>query len=197
MPSMPTYHVSKGSQFGLLDGQFGGSDYLAQYTAALSRLQATDPVAVLNTAAGAHVVPNQLSQDDLAHFTQHWLGNWWPQLAVPDTLRAGFTQAITHAQSVNKPIEALWICALDQTFQVYYCEGPRQVTVILFTPPPARHTTLPLTHIENIWVVKLRDQFDDQYPSKGPGIPAPAVVATVQSGPMQGRDIIKQQLRHA
>jgi hypothetical protein len=197
MPSMPTYHVSKGSQFGLLDGLFGGSDFLAQFAAALPRLQGNDPGTVLNAAAAAHAVPNQLSNDDLNHFTQHWLGNWWPQLAVPDTLRAGFREAITYAQSVQKPIEALWICALDQTFQVYYCEGPRQVTVIVFTPPPARHTTLPLANAEDIWVVKLRDPFDGQYPSKGPNIPAPAMVATVQSGPMQGKDIIKQQMHHA
>jgi hypothetical protein len=44
---------------------------------------------------------------DFDHFTQHWLGNWWPQLAVSDTLRAGFVQAITHARTVQKPIEVL------------------------------------------------------------------------------------------
>jgi hypothetical protein len=197
MPSMPTYHVSKGSQFGLLDGVLGGSDFLTQYTAALGRLQGTNPIPVLDAAAAARVAPNQLSSDDFNHFTQHWLGDWWGQRAVPDTLRAGFTQAITHAQTVQKPIEALWVCALDQAFHVYYCEGPRQVTVIIFTPPPPRHTTLPLAHPEDIWVVKLRDQFDDQYPSKGPGIQPPAPVATVQSGPAQGQDIIKQRLHHA
>lgn len=197
MPSMPTYHVNKGAQFGVLDDQFGGSGFLAEYDAALSRLQGPDPEPLLDAGAAAHVAPNKLSSTDFDHFTQHWLGNWWPQLAVSDTLRAGFVQAITHARTVQKPMEVLWVCARDRAFHVYFCEGPRQVTVIVFTPPPATHTTQPLDRIENIWVVKLREQDDDQYPSKGTNIPAPAAVATVHSGPMQGQDIIKQQLHYA
>jgi hypothetical protein len=192
MPSMPTYHVSKGSQFGFLDQLFDVSSFPSAYPAALGQLQGS-----VAAAAAAHVSPGRLSQSDVDHFTNHWLGNWWPRLAVPDTLRAGFIEAIQHAQSVRKPMEVLWICALDQAFHVYYCEGPRQVTVVLFTPPPARHTTDPLDKAERIWVVKLGNQFDTQYPTKGPNIPAPDTVATVTSGPMQGRPIIKQQLFHA
>lgn len=94
-------------------------------------------------------------------------------------------------------MEVLWVCARDADFRVHYCEGPRQVTVVVFTPPPAHHTTDPLDKPERIWVVKLGDQFDTQYPNKGPNIPAPVTVATVASGPMQGRPIIKQQLFHA
>lgn len=192
MPSMPTYHVSKGTQFGYLETQFGGADFENQYTAALNRLQGA-----VATAAAGHV-PTQLSQSDLEHFTSHWLGDWWPTLAVPDTLRAGFIQAITHAKSVHLPMEVLWICAKDQAFHVYYCEGPHQVTVLLFTPPPAQHTTLPLNKAEKIWVVKLRDEFDDQYPAKDPagGIPPAEKVADV-AGPPPGRTIIKQRLFHA
>jgi len=194
MPSMPTYHVSKGTQFGYLESQFDDANFPTEYPAALGRLQ--DSVAA---AAATHIPPGQLSQSDVNHFADDWLGNWWPQLAVPDTLRAGFIEAITHAQSVQKPMEVLWICALDQAFHVYYCEGPRQVTVIVFTPPPARHTTDQLDKAEKIWVVKLGDQFDTQYPSKGPNIPAPVTVAQVTTGSpgMVGRPIIKQQLFHA
>jgi hypothetical protein len=194
MPSMPTYHVSKGTQFGYLEEQFDEANFPAEYPAALSRLQ--DSVAA---AAATHVAPGQLSQRDVSHFTDHWLGNWWPQLAVPDTLRAGFIQAITHAQTVQKPMEVLWVCALDQAFHVYYCEGPRQVTVILFTPPPARHTTDPLDKAEKIWVVKLGDQADTQYPNLGPSIAPPVTVAQVTTGPpgMLGQPIVKQQLFHA
>jgi hypothetical protein len=193
---MPTYHVSKGSQFGYLETQFDESHYPNEYPAALARLQ--DSVA---TAAAAHVAPGQLSQSDVAHFTNDWLGAWWPNLAVPDTLRAGFIEAITHAQTARKPMEVLWICALDQDFHVYYCEGRRQVTVLLFTPPPARHTTDPLNKAENIWVVKLGERSDDDYPNKDPagGIPVPVKVAQVTTGPpgMLGRPIIKQRLFHA
>jgi hypothetical protein len=196
MPAMPTYHVTKGSQFGFLDQQFGGANFMNEYASALGRLQGPGSVG-LDAAAAAHA-PNQLSQSDVTHFTNHWLGNWWQALAVPDTLRAGFTQAITHAQNVQKPIEVLWICAQDRAFHVYYCEGPRQVTVLVFTPPPDTGPAAdPLGSPEQIWVVKLRDNFDNQYPNKGPNIPAPVQVAAVTSGPMQGQPIIKQQLFHA
>ena len=202
MPSMPTYHVNKGSQFGFLDATLGGANFLDEYTGALSRLQGGDPATVLNAAAHDRIAPNRLTQNDFDHFVQDWLGGggWWPRNAVPDTLRAGFTEAIKRARGAQpqpKPMEVLWVCAADPDFHVYYCEGPRQVTVLVFTPRPRGHTDLPLDHSENIWVVKLRDQFDDQYPSLGTGIPGPQVVATVQSGPMMGRDIIQQQLFYA
>lgn len=202
MPSMPTYHVNKGSQFGFLDATLGGANFLDEYNAALLRLQGADPAAVLNAAANARIAAGRLTQNDFNHFVQDWLGGggWWPQNAVPDTLRAGFTEAIKRAQAAlpqPKPMEVIWVCAADPDFHVYYCEGPRQVTVIVFTPRPRGHTDLPLDHSENIWVVKLREQSDDQYPSLGTGIPAPHVVASVQSGPMTGRDIIQQQLFYA
>jgi hypothetical protein len=200
MPSMPTYHVNKGSQFGFLDTTLGGANFRTELDAALTRLQGADPAAVLNTAAHARVAPSRLTQNDFNHFVQDWLGGgWWPQNAVPDTLRAGFTKAIERAKASQLPIEVLWVCARDPDFHVYYCEGPRQVTVLVFSPPPRGHTDLPLDHSENIWVVKLRDPngSDDRYPNLGTGIPAPQVVATVQSGPMAGRDIIQQQLFYA
>jgi hypothetical protein len=199
MPSMPTYHINKGSQFGFLDTTLGGTSYLTECDAALRRLGGADPTAVLNAAASARVTPGQLTPDDFNHFVQDWLGTpgWWPANAVPDTLRAGFVQAITHAKAAGKPIEVLWVCTHDPDFHVYYCEGPRQVTVLIFSPPPHEHTNLPLNHPESIWVVKLRDHFDNDYPSLGTGIPAPLVVATVQNGPAAGQDIIQQQLFYA
>ena len=37
-------------------------------------------------------------------------------------------------------MEVLWISAQDPDFHVYYCEGPRQVTVLIFfTPRPGAH----------------------------------------------------------
>jgi hypothetical protein len=199
MPSMPTYHINKGSQFGFLDTTLGSANYVAECAAALTRLQGADSAAVLNAAASARVAPNQLTQDDFNHFVQDWLGSnsWWPANAVPDTLRAGFVQAISHAQAAQKPMEVLWVCTHDPDFHVYYCEGPRQVTVLIFSPPPRQHTNLPLNHPESIWVVKLRDPFDGQYASLGAGIPVPQVVAMVQSGPRAGQDIIQQQLFYA
>ena len=198
MPSMPTYHVNKGSQFGFLDATLGGANFDAEYGVALGSLQGADPAAVLNAAASAHIAPNRLTQNDFNHFVQDWLGGggWWPQNAVPATLRAGFTKAIEHAKARQLPMEVLWICAQDPDFHVYYCEGPRQVTVLIFTPRPRGHTDLPLNHSESIWVVKLREPSDNQYPGLGTGIPAPQVVATIQIG-ATNRDIIQQQLFYA
>src|SRR5918995_6656115 len=62
MPSMPTYHVNKGSQFGFLDATLGGANFDAEYGVALGSLQGADPAAVLNAAASAHIAPNRLTQ---------------------------------------------------------------------------------------------------------------------------------------
>lgn len=195
---MPTYHIVKGSQFGYLEQQFGppAANFMAQYQTALNQLQYPTSTATLTAAAGAKVSPQ-----DVTHMKDHWLGSpgTWNTLAVPDTLRAGFVEAIKHAQSVRKPMEVFWICAKDPDFHVYYCDGPNQVTVHVFTPPPDQGalTNQPLTRAENIWVVKLRDNADGSYKNLGPAIPDPVVVAKSTSGPTQGKDIIKRQLFHS
>jgi hypothetical protein len=201
---MPTYHVVKGSQFGYLEQLFGPppANFMAQYQAALDQLQ--NPTVTLEAAAQAraNASPGSLSGPDVDHLKNHWLGAPgpnWVQLAVPDTLRAGFIEAIKHAQSVQMPMEVLWICALDKDFHVYYVEGRNQVTVLVFTPPPDQGaaTTAPLTTPEKIWVVKLRDNHDGAaYTAKGPAIPGALVVAQSTGVPTMGRDIIKQQLFH-
>jgi hypothetical protein len=44
--------------------------------------------------------------------------------AVEDVVRAGYREAIGRAQDARKPIESLWVCAKEDRFQVYMCEGP-------------------------------------------------------------------------
>lgn len=58
---------------------------------------------------------------------------------------------------------------------MYICEGPRQVTVIVFTPPPPgegdarEHSQEQLTEDEPIWVVKKEDGSDTTYTDRGGG----------------------------
>jgi hypothetical protein len=179
MPSMPIYFVGKGRQFGFLDHQFGGekADYMKAYDDALAHI--SQPLADLaNEHArewkGPHVAG--LNTDDADHFRQDWLDKWWSGKDVETVLRAGYRAAIERARALELPIESLWVCANEKQFQVYICEGPRQVTVIVFTPPPGEresggraHTTEPLTEDEPIWVVKKKEKEDDDYTDRGGG----------------------------
>lgn len=198
MPSMPVYFVGKGRQFGFLDHMFGGEkdDYMSAYEAVLTRIDR--PLAELadDHAAewkGPHVAG--LNADDAGHFRQHWLDGWWPGKDVEAVLRAGYRAAIERARDLELPIESLWVCANESEFQVYICEGRRQVTVIVFTPPPGErdggqrdHTSEQLTEDEPIWVVKKRDDDDDKYTRRGGG-----KVEEVDAG----KGIILRRVRYA
>ncbi|HEV3133176.1 MAG TPA: hypothetical protein VG348_00555 [Acidimicrobiia bacterium] len=165
MPSMPGYFVGKGYQFGMLDQQFGGNeeDFLAAYEAALNRLdQPLADLAEEHTDRRSGLL-DELKPGDVSHFRKHWLGDWWRGKRVEDVLRAGYREAIRRAQDARKPIESLWICANENRFQVYICEGPRQITVLVFTPPPREGEHEPvdtLTEDEPILVVKVNDEDD-------------------------------------
>jgi len=164
---MPYYFLGKGSQFAMLDVQFGGNDFLSEYDAALARLEGPTP-RPLGDLADAHADPSSglqqgLVDDDVRHFRDHWLDNtagWWTNTHTEDILRAGFIEAIRHAKRVNKPIETWWVCADEDAFQVYICEGPRQITVIVFTPKPVHEDPSVMTADEPIWVVKERENYD-------------------------------------
>lgn len=161
MPSMPNYFVGKGAQFELIDAQFGGdqTNFMAAYDAALDRIDRETIVEL----ARRHTRPERgarLTRGDIEHFEQDWIG-YWDQYPVEDVLRAGYRKAIEVARAAQKPIESLWVCADEDSFQVYVCEGPRQITVLVFTPPPKEHVEEEeLTEDEPIWVVKARDEYD-------------------------------------
>lgn len=165
MPSMPGYFVGKGYQFLMLDQQFGGSEaeYMAAYDAALSRIdQPLGDLAENHTKRDSGVRAD-LKDGDANHFRKHWLGDWWRGKRVEEVLRAGYRDAIQRAKDARKPIESLWICANENRFQVYICEGPRQITVLVFTPPPKEGEHEPvntLTEDEPIVVVKEQDDDD-------------------------------------
>jgi hypothetical protein len=197
MPSMPIYFVGKGRQFGFLDHQFGGEkdDYMSAYDEVLDRID--EPLANLADEhaaewAGPHVAG--LNTDDADHFRQDWLDSWWQGKDVETVLRAGYRAAIERARDLELPIESLWVCANEDEFQVYICEGPRQVTVIVFTPPPGEregqrdHTRQQLTEDEPIWVVKKKESDDDDYTTRG-GAPYEQIDADA--------DIILRRVRYA
>jgi hypothetical protein len=168
---MPGYFVGKGYQFAMLDRQFGGTEdeYMAAYDAALDRID--EP---LGDLAAQHAdrgsgLRAELKDGDTGHFRKHWLGDWWRGKRVEEVLRAGYREAIQRAQQARKPIESLWICANEDRFQVYICEGPRQITVLVFTPPPKENEHEPvetLTEDEPILVVKEHDDDDRKVRAK-------------------------------
>jgi hypothetical protein len=211
---MPTYHVSKGSEFKYLEKMFHGPSFMEKYDAALEALADPDSTSTLIAAANRRHEenPEDLSMNDLNHFTKHWLDEWWTQLAVADTLRAGMIEAIKHAQAVEKPMEVLWVCASDAVFHLYYSESPSQVTVLVFTAlPPTGHVTerdaseefpdVLLVEPEDIWVVKKGDEYDgDSYRALGGTdtvvSPVEQVASVTTEAAESGASIIKQRLYH-
>ena len=194
MPSMPGYFLGKGYQFKMLDEQFGGDEasFTAAYDAALSRIdQPLSQLAEDHATSGSGVI-DELKQGDVSHFARHWLGDWWPGKRVEEVLRAGYREAIQKAKDARKPIESLWVCANEDRFQVYITEGPRQITVIVFTPPPKERAHEPvdtLTEDEPIWVVKVLDEDDEKVNAKVrvvvPDDEAPIIVHQLKYRPDQ------------
>jgi hypothetical protein len=160
---MPVYYVGKGSQFGVLD-MFDGTNQ-EDYEAALGRLESPSSLAQL---AEQRAEAGGLSDRDVEHFEHDWLGDtWWAAKHVALVLRAGIRRALQTALPNERhgllPIEALWVCASEDVFQVYVNEGPHQVTIIVYTPPP-QYSTRDRELEERIWVVKTRDDWDETLP---------------------------------
>ena len=178
MPPMPVYYVGKGTQFRVLD-MFDGTNQ-AVYDAALDRLDSQLSLTELADARMAAPTEHaSLSETDVKHFRKDWLKDWWPNLNVELVLRGGIRKALQVAlpndeRATLLPVEALWVCADEEVFHVYVNEGPHQVTVIIFTPPP-EYEDPPLPRQifeERIWVVKTRDDWDDTYDT----LTAPSIV---------------------
>ena len=183
MASMPGYHISK-APFAFLDQQFDGTNP-ANYTAALDTMKDSLVNVARNKFPG--------NPGKVKHFEDHWLGRGpWTQLLVEETLRAGLTEAIKTAAADPahpKPMEFFWICAREKAFHIYYTDGPRQVTVFIFTPPPV--DPIPddlsgLTQAQNLYVVKKKD-----WELKPPGSNYPGTPTTLVPG---SPDIIKVQI---
>jgi len=169
MPPMPYYYVGKGMELRVTDDWYAGkkSEYMKAHATALAMLEGEGAVS-FEEMASENAALGRLTINQVEHFEQDWLtdaGGWWPEHPVRELLHHGFLEAVKIAQEAGLPIEALWVCAEKSEFnpcQVYICKGPRQVTVILYTPPPGEWVTdnAVLTEPEHIWVVKVRDEYD-------------------------------------
>jgi hypothetical protein len=221
MASMPTYHVSKGP-FRLLDEQFGGTNFMAAYDEVLSDTESgpglgsggasetLDQLAVNRVTrdadpANRSAPAKRLTSAQRDHFVNDWLGRWWPDLAVADTLRLGVIEAIICAKAANDgrglPIEFYWVCIEQALFQVYFSEGEHQVTVLILTPsPPAEYDSGALTVEEDLWVVKRWDQADDDYSTvngtPAGTVPLPTTIAERTTSGPPGK-MIKRQIWRA
>jgi hypothetical protein len=194
----------------MLDQQFGAPNFGAAYNSVLNppveggpALGHGDAAMTLQQRTVRHV-GGPLTNGQASHFVNDWLGTWWPNHAVPDTLRLGMLEAIKCAQAakngIGLPMEFFWVCLQDNVFQIYYSEGAQQVTVLILTPPPPPgYDAGPLAGKESLWVVKRWDVFDDNYPTVN-GTPAGRVAAPQNLGfttsPPPGT-IIKQQIWHS
>lgn len=191
MPSMPFYYVGKGTQFRLLDNTYAGDEaaYVNALDAAITVLSSEGSTSSLEDIARQHTPASGsssegLSDGDIEHFASHWLGGWWPEHPVRQLLRHGFLEANRVAKEAKLPLEALWVCSEENVFHIYICRGPRQVTVIVYTPPPKEWVPFnQLKKEEPIWVVKVWDNFDDHMPGD------PDVL-----GHVGNQQIIKRQL---
>lgn len=178
MPPMPVYYVGKGSQFGVLD-MFDGARQ-EDYEAALRRLESSSLLDLARRRADA----GGLTRGDVQHFHDEWLGEpgatvgvkageqdrrWWPDQHVELVLRAGIRKALELALPNDEhgllAVEALWVCAAEGVFYVYVNEGPRQVTIIVYTPPP-KYSERERELDERIWVIKARDDYDAGVPGE-------------------------------
>jgi hypothetical protein len=177
MGSMPIYNISKGP-FADLDARFDGT-IKQNYHDALDTLNTTDLLTATQQRYGA---TNKKTQ----HFEDDWLGSAnnpakynWSNLRIDDTLKWGLIQAIETALQTDppKPMEFFWVCANDHSFHIYFHDGPHQVTVMIFTPPPlvgvngnpnanGFRDPADLTTPENLFVVKKYEVSDaGTYPS--------------------------------
>lgn len=159
----------------------------------------------------------------------------WKTLFPAETLRAGLREAISVAVDNREdpkgpplPMEFFWVCAQEKAFHVYYSiseflgvggnPNRKRVTVIVFTPipehgpgggaPQGTKEQVPdkdLGAAEPIWVVKLKETYEDNFAKAGgqpgAGYPgAPAVVDREPSGPNDppgkkpGWEIVSRQI---
>jgi hypothetical protein len=223
MAQMPGYFVSKGP-FAYLDDRFDGTTP-TNYSQALAAIGSGLLQAAQARFPGAANPSNAALVD---HFDKDWLAlpPSLKKLCPNDVLTAALTEVIEKAyapydvaHNANDPdalsklkrIEFFWVCADEDSFHVYHSEGPHQVTVIVFTPPPEQlhgnpptlkrdriaESSLALDEPENLWVMKVEDEYEGWKPGKAPRDPDPYPGGFQSLGPTTcdpDRGVIKRQL---
>jgi hypothetical protein len=136
MGTMPG--VNRGRHFAELDLRFGGDpeEFLPVYDLALEALESGRSLSEL---AGARV-----AAEDAQHFSEHWLGQWWPEHQPVETvLRAGLVEAIGQARDAELPLQTIVVSGALDAFEVVVIRGRHQVTMLLVTPPPPGTADVP------------------------------------------------------
>src|SRR5262245_37220972 len=91
MPSMPVYFVGKGTQFGVLDDKYTGED-VEVYREAIATLESVTGDSMADLARERYA--GGLSDYDVEHFRNDWLGEWWKYKHVGELIRLGFLEAL-------------------------------------------------------------------------------------------------------
>lgn len=128
-----------------LDDYFSGSAAVLRqrYEAALDHINSGKGLTGItqHLAAGGAGGPKDLTDDDVAHFKEHWLGgSWASETDVEGVLRLGYREAIQVALDRTQPlpIETLWVTTGSGEFELFINEGKHQVTVMVFVPSSRR-----------------------------------------------------------
>jgi hypothetical protein len=143
--------------------QFGAMRPLPMRLAGLKALQALKKqklrgrklaVALTELARTAGIVRNEIEAN---HLLEDWLGGWFPGRPVPEIFLESFLQAAKLAladQARPLSIDAYWAASHDGEVSAAVARSEQQVTVVLFTPEPARKTRVrALKEKDPVWVV--------------------------------------------
>jgi hypothetical protein len=85
-----------------------------------------------------------VAAEDAQHFSEHWLGQWWPEHQPVETvLRAGLVEAIGQARDAELPLQTIVVSGALDAFEVVVIRGRHQVTMLLVTPPPPGSADVP------------------------------------------------------
>jgi hypothetical protein len=127
---------------------------------ALERLAGTAPLVDRARELEVLEVPGQLglpqgSAADLANF----INEKGPE-TLEQVVRYGFRQAMQFARDKEQPIEAFWVPAPGDDFELHICEG-RDSIVVLFLVPGAEKRDYGSTRAKSrSWVVRAGDRAD-------------------------------------
>jgi hypothetical protein len=97
----------------------------------------------------------QGSKDDLTRF----IADEGPGTFEP-TLRHGFEEAFDLARQQNKPIEAFWVIAPGDAFELHVCEGQHSIAVFFFVPPYKDREYGSYRASSRSWVFRVGDRTD-------------------------------------
>ena len=133
--AMPPLYLNK-EWFWRIDELFHTADPQI-YQAVLNRLQNESSIVdVARLAIPGGDTPDlelPITEDDVAHFGDDWVGTWWKDELVDEIFRAGLIVAVSTAMELELPLETMWIHG-GARFQVYVVEGQNQVTAVIFSP---------------------------------------------------------------